>query len=250
MSRFGRRRFLASSAGVAAGAVGASSLGGTGTGADAGAATAADRPLTAEASLAAPPGLLRATGLTVNGLVDPVGVDPDGVSFAWTVQATGRSVMQSAYRLILRRTDPGLTGRVWTSGEVLSAQQAFVGYTGSSPLPGDASYEWTVQPRGYAERWGPPSPPARFTTSLRGDQWQGLWLRPAGGSLQPDRVTYLRTEVTPPAGGLARVTAYLSAAHTYRFYVNGAPVDAWPSFSYPDEQYAVGGRPHADRPSR
>ena len=44
--------------------------------------------------------------------------------------------------------------------------------------------------------------------------------------------------MTPPAGTLARATAYVSAAHTYRLYVNGAPVDAWPSFSYPDEQYA------------
>ena len=55
---------------------------------------------------------------------------------------------------------------------------------------------------------------------------------------QPDRVTYVRTEVTPPAGTLRRATAYVSAAHTYRMYVDGVPVDAWPSFSYPDEQYA------------
>ena len=29
----------------------------------------------------------------------------------------------------------------------------------------------------------------------------------------------------------------MSAAHTYRLYVDGASADAWPSFSYPDEQY-------------
>ena len=29
----------------------------------------------------------------------------------------------------------------------------------------------------------------------------------------------------------------MSAAHTYRLFVDGTPVDAWPSFSYPDEQY-------------
>ena len=67
--------------------------------------------------------------------------------------------------------------------------------------------------------------------------WQAHWLRPAGASSQPDRVTYLRTEVTPPAGTVVRATAYVSAAHTYRLFVDGAPVDAWPSFSYPDEQY-------------
>ena len=51
-------------------------------------------------------------------------------------------------------------------------------------------------------------------------------------------MTYLRTVVTPPAGALRRATAYVSAAHTYRLYLDGVPVDAWPSFSYPDEQYA------------
>ena len=36
---------------------------------------------------------------------------------------------------------------------------------------------------------------------------------------------------------MARATAYVSAAHTYRLYVDGSAADAWPSFSYPDEQY-------------
>ncbi len=79
-----------------------------------------------------------------------------------------------------------------------------------------------------------PASPLPCGTAIGTDQW----LRPAGASSQPDRVTYLRMAMTPPAGTLERVTAYVSASHTYRMYVNGAPVDAWPSFSYPDEQYA------------
>ena len=43
--------------------------------------------------------------------------------------------------------------------------------------------------------------------------------------------------MTPPGGTLTRATVYVSASHTYRLFVNGTPVDAWPSFSYPDEQY-------------
>ena len=117
-----------------------------------------------------------------------------------------------------------------------SARQAFVAYTGPT-LAADAAYRWTVEARGPGARWGPASAPARFTTALRDGDWQAQWLRPAGDSQQPDRVTYLRTEVTPPAGAIDRVTAYVSAAHTYRLFVDGAPVDAWPSFSYPDEQY-------------
>ncbi|MGD0747021.1 MAG: family 78 glycoside hydrolase catalytic domain [Acidimicrobiales bacterium] len=235
MSRFGRRTFLASSAGVAAGAAAAGALPGVTPPAG---ATDAERGLGRTGVLAAPPpGPLRATGLTVNGATDPVGVDPDDCSFAWTLQASGREVEQTGYRIVVRRTDPGQAGVAWDSGAVVAARQAFVAYAGPA-LAADAAYEWTVQPRGYALKWGPLSAPAAFTTALRAADWQAQWLRPAGASAQPDRVTYLRSEVTPPAGTLRRATAYVSAAHTYRLFVDGAPVDAWPSFSYPDEQYA------------
>ncbi len=219
-NRFGRRTFLASSAGVAAAAavVGAAGMDPAG-----GVETAPSRP--------------SSHGLTVNGLVDPVGVDPDGCSFAWTLRAAGREVRQTGYRIRVSRTDPGHRTTVWDSGPVLSARQAFVAYGGPA-LAADASYEWTVQTGARAEEWGPVSEPGRFTTALRDVDWTARWLRPAGSSMRPDRVTYVRTEVTPPAGTLARATAYLAAAHTYRFFVDGVAVDAWPSFCYPDEQYA------------
>ncbi len=236
MNRFGRRTFLGSSAGVAA-AVGVA----TGTADTSTDVAGAERAVTrTESSLReqpAPPGTVRAEGLTVNGLVDPVAVDPDGCFFAWTLGAAGRQVTQTGYRIVVRRTDPGHASTTWQSGDVDSARQAFVAYGGPA-LAADAAYEWTVQPRGSGDRWGPVSPPARFTTALRGGDWKASWLVPAAGSQQPDRVTYLRSEVTPPSGPLRRAIAYVSAAQTYRLYVDGVPVDAWPSFSYPDEQYA------------
>ncbi len=186
-----------------------------------------------------PTGVMRAAGLTVNGTVSPLGVDPDDAFFAWTVQSNPdqRQVQQTAYRIVVRRTDPGPSAVVWDSGSQQTGQQAFVAY-GGSPLAADAAYAWTVQLRDAGGRWGPVAAPATFTTALRAADWQARWLRPAGASPQPDRVTYLRTEITPPAGPLRRATAYVSAAHTYRLYLNGPQVDAWPSFSYPDEQYA------------
>jgi len=227
MSRFGRRTFLASSAGVAgAAAAGASRPLRSG---------AATRPVGVLGAAGRSGGPIRASGLTVNGLTDPVGIDPDGCFFAWTLQSPGRVVAQVAFRVVVRRTDPTRTGVVWDSGPVASSRQAFVAYGGPA-LAADAAYQWTVRARGPAG-WGPVAAPAQFTTGLRDADWQAQWLRPAGESSQPDRVTYLRTEVTPPAGAVARATAFVSAAHTYRLFVDGSPVDAWPSFSYPDEQY-------------
>jgi alpha-L-rhamnosidase len=220
---------------------------------ESGAAVDTVRPTRRTAAAAGPSGPLRAGSLTVNGVVDPVGVDPDDCSFAWTLRAPGRQVAQTGYRVVVSRTDPGHVGTVWDSSLVPSAQQAFVAYAGPL-LAGDAAYEWTVQPRGYADALGPVSGVARFTTALRQSDWQALWLRPASGSQQPDRFTYLRTDLTPPTGSIRRATAYISAAHTYRLFLNGQLVDQWPSFSYPDEQYARavdltgmvrGGRPAA-----
>ena len=241
MSPISRRRFLASSGGVAAGAVLAGSVADkVGTGGAAG-ADATEVPSAATAELfetgatGTPP---RTQDLTVNGSVSPVGVDPDDCSFAWTLDAPGRNVTQSAYRVRVRRTDPGHQGTVWDSGTVESAQQAFVPYNGPA-LAADAAYSWTVRAKAAPGEWGPTSRPAPFVTGLRDTDWPAAsWLRPAGASTEADRVTYLRKEITPPGGGtIRRATAYVSAAHTYRFFVNGVAVDAWPSFSYPDEQY-------------
>ena len=109
-------------------------------------------------------GLLRASGLTVNGLTNPVGIDPDGCFFAWTLQASGRAVTQAAYRVVVRGTDPTQTTVIWDSGPVTSARQAFVAYGGPA-LAADAAYQWTVQAQGPAG-WGPIAAPARFTLSL------------------------------------------------------------------------------------
>jgi alpha-L-rhamnosidase len=240
--RFGRRTFLASSTGVASAAVavgaagqgGAGAAGRPGDGADANGVT---ESMGRDRLLAASPGPLRTQGLTVNGLIDPVGVDPDDCSFAWTLHAAGREARQTGYRIEVSRTGPVHRATIWDSGPVLASRQAFVSYAGPA-LAADASYEWTVQAQGHGEQWGPVSSPGRFTTALRDADWTAQWLRPAGTSMQPDRVTYVRTEITPPAGALARATAYVAAAHTYRFFVDGTAIDAWPSFCYPDEQYA------------
>ncbi|HWF15176.1 MAG TPA: family 78 glycoside hydrolase catalytic domain [Acidimicrobiales bacterium] len=235
-SSFGRRTFLGSGMALSASAVAAGAV--VDGSAPAGASARPARSLgEVGPSAAAPRGSLRAGSLTVSGLTAAVGIDPDDCQFAWTLRATGRGARQTAYRIAVRRRDAGHKGRVWDSGTVSTAQQAFVLYGGAT-LDGDAAYEWTVRARDNAGRWGPVSAPMAFSTSLRMADWKAQWLRPAAASAQPDRVTYLRSTLTPPAGTLQRATVYTSAAHTYRLYLNGHAVDAWPSFSYPDEQYA------------
>ena len=77
-------------------------------------ATTPERSLRAQGSDTS----LTASGLTVNGLTNPIGVDPDACFFAWVLHASGRGARQTGYRITVRRTDPLHAAVVWDSGMV------------------------------------------------------------------------------------------------------------------------------------
>jgi alpha-L-rhamnosidase len=233
MNPIDRRTFLVNGALTSVGVVAAGALGTREAGASsptlpADAAAAAD-----DASTGSP---LEVKSLTVNGLTDPVGVDPDDCNFAWRLVSPGRKALQVAYRITVHRADPLHTGQVWDSGAVMSRRQAFVLYDGPQ-LAAGAVYRWAVSVRDAAGRWSRPAPRGRFGTTLRQGDWTAQWLHPAASSQQPDQITYLRSVCTPPVGTVARATAYVAAAHTYRLYLDDQQVDFGPSFCFPDEQY-------------
>jgi alpha-L-rhamnosidase len=190
----------------------------------------------AERSATNAAGTLLPMDLTVGGWPDPVGIDPDDCSFGWKLASPERTALQRAYRVVVRRADPGRGGTVWDSGPVQSGRQAFVRY-GGPMLAGDAAYSWTVRIQDKGGRWSAPSSTGSFVTALREGDWTATWLQPAATSRQPDRVTYVRAEAELPTGPLRRATAYLAAAHIGQLFVNGQRLDLGPAFSYPDEQY-------------
>jgi alpha-L-rhamnosidase len=224
MSRIDRRTFLVNGTLASGVVVAAGTLGDQ----EADASTGA---------VAATAAALQVKSPTVNGLTDPVGIDPDDCSFAWLLQSSGRGARQQAYRIRVSRDDPGHRELAWDSGAVTSARQAFVLY-GGTPLKANATYRWTVQARDRAGRWSRPTPSARFVTMLRQADWTAQWLHPAAASQQPDQVTYVRSVATPPPGRIERATAFVAAAHTYRLFVDDQQVDFGPGFCFPDEQYA------------
>jgi alpha-L-rhamnosidase len=230
MTAFDRRTFLGHSAKTSAVLAGAAAL------PAATAATLWADPAVAGADSPALESMMRVTGLTVTGAVNPIGVDPDAVVFAWKLTAPGRLAKQAAYQIALHRTDAGHSGQVWNSGKVASARQAFIYYSGPS-LQSDAAYAWTVRVLDGNGDWTPTSGRATFVTALRETDWVAQWLQPQAASAQLDRVTYLRRQVSVPAGVLVRATAYVAAAHTYQLFVNGRLKDRGPSFCFPDEQY-------------
>jgi alpha-L-rhamnosidase len=233
MNPIDRRTFLVNGT-LASGAVVAASA----LGAREAAASPPLPPARAEAAAAAtsPAAPLQVKSLTVNGLTNPVGVDPDDCNFAWLLASPGRGGRQVAYRIAVHRADPRRTGQVWDSGAVTSGRQAFVRY-GGPRLSAGATYRWTASVQDAAGRWSRPAPSGRFGTTLRQEDWTAQWLHPAAASQQPDQITYLRSVCTPPAGTVARATAYVAAAHTYRLFLDGQLIDFGPGFCFPDEQY-------------
>jgi alpha-L-rhamnosidase len=231
MEKVDRRTFLATGLKLGATAVVAGAAVET-VGAGAGAAAGADgggspRPVAS--------GPHAPTMLTTNGVVGPVGVDPDDVHFAWHVVDAQRGAVQSAYRLMV--TGPGeSSATVWDSGRVAEAGQAFVPY-GGSPLSADSRYRWTVATADGAGHFGAASRPSVFTTGLRGADWSAQWLRPGPADPGLEEYCYLRTTQRLPPGTIAYATAYLAGAHKFQLWVNGSQLDTGPSFCFSDEQY-------------
>lgn len=180
------------------------------------------------------------TALTVDGMTAPLGVDPDLPAFAWHVADLRRGARQSAYRIVVARR-PTIKADdhdvVWDSGEVASAEQAFVTYTGPR-LAADTAYWWTVRTRDAAGVESPFARPTRFATGLRDADWKAMWLRPGPASPGPDEYTYVRKEARLARSPITRAIAYVAAAHQYELWIDGRRVDKGPSFAYPDFQYS------------
>ena len=177
--------------------------------------------------------------LTVDGLVAPLGVD-DVPEFAWRLADTRRGATQSAYRVVVT-TRPSSTGvhahRVWDSGRVVSARQAFVRYGGPA-LPSDSAFSWTVQVWDQAGLRGPFARRAIFATALHNTDWLASWIRRAKpGVPDPDEYTFARREMTLSPATITRARAFVSGSHQFELWINGVRVAKGPSFSYPSEQY-------------
>ena len=181
-------------------------------------------------------------GLTVNGGVRPVGVDPDRLAFAWRVTDHRPGARQTEYRIVVARganATPGSKDVVWDDTQS-SAAQAFIAYRGSR-LDSASEYWWTVQTTTVAKNGGSRrsdfAPPQPFVTGIRDSDWHAQWVRPGPAHPGAEEYTYLRKVVDLPNSRIMRATAYVAAAHQYQLVIGGRRVAAGPAYSYPDYSY-------------
>ncbi|THU31162.1 alpha-L-rhamnosidase [Niastella caeni] len=105
----------------------------------------------------------------VENLTNPAGIETLQPRLSWQITSTGRSVMQTRYRILVA-DDPSkltlATGNMWDTKEVNSEQSLWVPYAGK-PLQAGQTYYWKVMVwdnQGGMSEWS--SDTARFQMGL------------------------------------------------------------------------------------
>jgi alpha-L-rhamnosidase len=116
------------------------------------------------------------TGLRVEYLVNPMGVDTPQPRFSWVLEHSERGQGQSAFEILVSRQPKGEEGDLWASGKVDSTDSTHVVYPGKA-LQGGSVYYWKIRYWDRDGRQSPFSQVARFDTGLFArDDWKGKWV--------------------------------------------------------------------------
>ncbi len=160
------------------------------------------------------PGPRAPSGLRLEYLENPLGVDVRQPRFSWVLEHSERGQAQSAYEILVSTESPVSAGDAWASGRVTSTKSGQIVYAGR-PLESGKTYSWKVRTWDKEGRVSPWSAVASFDTGLfdRAD-WRGTWI--AGGN-------QLRKKF-PVSGAVKRARAYICGLGYYELRINGRKV--------------------------
>jgi alpha-L-rhamnosidase len=170
-----------------------------------------------------------ATGLTVEGVADALGIDTAAPRLGWLVSSPERGVIQSAYQVRVASTVEKLTAGttdIWDSGRVASSESTQVPYGGPA-LTSATRYHWQVRiwdAAGRASAW---SPPAWWETGLlRTTDWHAQWIgRERPSASWSDYAVEVRLTVTRDAAGVFFRAQGVNDAYMWQLAnFNNAPV--------------------------
>lgn len=160
------------------------------------------------------------THLTVENLVNPIGIDETHPRFGWQLSHKERNAGQRAYEIKV------MEGReeVWKTGKVNSDQSVFIPYEGKV-LQSGTRYTWQVRvwdQEGKSSGW---SPVAFFQMGmLDPSRWKAQWIESA---MTEDTIRrpaqYFRKEFNA-AKKIKSATAYFTSHGMYEAQINGQRV--------------------------
>jgi len=185
---------------------------------------------------AAPPGAQ--VQLHTNDKAHAAGTDATPY-FGWHVQDVDQNEIQSAYQLLVS-TDPKILNEAeadrWNSGKISDRQQNYVYYAGKA-LQAGKRYFWKVRTWDKDGQVGPWSAVSQFDTGLfAAADWKGAsWIK--RDNQEANDYTYFRKQVNVGNKSIKRAMVYLSAYHSYEFYINGKAIGKGAAFHYPQYAY-------------
>ena len=117
-------------------------------------------------------GRVKPVDLQVNNKTEPLGLTMEHIRFAWTLQASGRGVIQEAWQIQVAGTEADLKREgalLWDSGKTPSDRQYDIAYKGNDLISGQR-YFWRVRiwsHDGEASQW---SEVSSFVTGVLSDR--------------------------------------------------------------------------------
>lgn len=178
-------------------------------------------------------GPLSSSQLTVEYVINPIGINTDKPRFSWIPVSSERNQLQSAYEIIVSDSEGDIKtnkGKQWSTGKITSHQSLHIVYGGEALKP-FTRYYWKVRiynQGGEASDW---SPAAFFETAMmQVTDWKAQWINdgsrlPEKDSLyyQPDPMPLFRKGFTTKKK-IATARLYITGVGYYEVNLNGSKV--------------------------
>ncbi|PYO87218.1 MAG: alpha-L-rhamnosidase, partial [Gemmatimonadetes bacterium] len=168
------------------------------------------------------------SGLRVEYLSNPIGIDVVQPRLNWRIASPGRNTMQAAYQVQVATSEASLTrgaDLLWDSGKVASDASVFVDYAGP-PAVSRTRYHWRVRvwdASGHASSW---SPAAFWETGLlQAGDWTAQWIgrAPTSSDSLPSPSPLLRRGFRVDER-VRSARLYVTSLGLYELYLNGQRV--------------------------
>src|SRR4051812_22770163 len=161
------------------------------------------------------------TGLRVEYLPNPLGIDAARPRFSWQITSNERNTVQAAYQI---EVSQGVR-RLWDSGRIAGDSSAFVTYLGPA-LESRTRYTWRVRMwdgKGRPSAWSQPG--SWEMGLLRRADWTAAWVGTAAtpNDSLPGPVPLLR-RVFRASGAVASARIYATSFGLYELHLNGQRV--------------------------
>ncbi len=181
---------------------------------------------------------LGVTGLRVEYLIDPLGIDAVHPRLSWRITSdpapTERNTMQAAYEIQVMRSER----LIWDTGRTPGDSSVFVTYAGPA-VESRRRYEWRVRVWDARGRESPWSATASWEMGLlEPAQWTAAWIGTAPSPMDSvEGPSPLFRRAFRVSGIVARARLYATSLGLYEAYLNGARVGdqlftpGWTSYS-------------------